>query len=79
MMLDQFFAKALVANGLPIPSSDFRGTEFMRWGKNQRDWAKKIDDGYAFGDFATDFSKRIFTGEVGKPQKRKPVWVSHGF
>jgi putative DNA primase/helicase len=85
MMLDQFFAKALVANGLPIPSSDFRGAEFMRWGKNQRYWAKKIDggpataNGYAFGDFATDFSKRIFTGEVGKPQKCRPVCVSHGF
>ena len=39
----------------------------MRWGKNNRYWAKEVDDGYIFGDYSDGISENIF------PKTEKPL------
>lgn len=45
----------------------YKSNGFMRWGKNNRYWAKEIDDGYIFGDYSDGLSESIF------PKNEKPL------
>ena len=49
------------------PPKQYKSNGFMRWGKNNRYWAKEVDDGYIFGDYSDGISENIF------PKTEKPL------
>ncbi len=51
---------ALTRYNIPAPRKPVTEAQFTRWGHNARYWARKIGDGYIFGDYATDLSESIF-------------------
>lgn len=60
MSFDALLENALREYRIPYPQNRASSTGFIRWGKNQRYWAVLVDDGYFFGDFATDLSTMVF-------------------
>lgn len=86
--MNKTFIDALNSNNIPLPPRDFRNTSFLRWGKNQRYWAKQVEDnggsgattakGYVFGDFARDLSFFVAESSFGlKPQSSNFSHSSH--
>ena len=66
MRYDPVLENALHEYRIPYPQNRASSNGFIRWGKNQRYWAIPVDDGYFFGDFASDLSTAVFPGkEVG--------------
>ena len=71
--IDLLYA-GLDREGIEKPGNNARTSNgFMRWGKNDRYWAKEVDDGYLFGDFSQDISEHIFphSDETLSPEERR--------
>lgn len=60
MRYDPVLENALHEYRIPYPQNRASSNGFIRWGKNQRYWAIQVDDGFFFGDFATDLSTAVF-------------------
>lgn len=46
--------------GIAIPLNFKSSNRFIRWGKNNRYWAREVGEGYVFGDFASGIKSYIF-------------------
>ena len=51
---------ALNSYNIPNPTQQVTDQRMTRWGKNNRYWAKAVNDGFIFGDFVNDISDYIF-------------------
>lgn len=49
------FHETLCSHGLNVPPVTVTHDRFTRWGKNNRNWAKAVDDGYIFGCWAEPY------------------------
>jgi hypothetical protein len=54
------FQEALSAYDIPYPKREITETGFIRWGKNARYFAKKVGEGYIFGNWKTGLSTYWF-------------------
>lgn len=50
------FENALAYYGIPYSPKQLVNGKFIRWGKNDRYWARKIENGYLFGDYVAGLS-----------------------
>lgn len=56
----QTFEEALALFQIPVPPFSVPNKNFTRWGKNNRYWARAVNEGYIFGDFTEDISTSWF-------------------
>lgn len=54
------FIEALSSNNITFPPRGIVHDNFTRWGKNNRYWARAIEDGFVFGDYKEGFSNSWF-------------------
>lgn len=54
------FENALAYYDIPYPPKPIADARFTRWGNNGRYWARKVDNGYIFGDFVVGLSTYWF-------------------
>lgn len=45
---------------IPAPHQNTETFRMVRWGKNNRYWLKKFDEGYVYGDFITGLNTYVF-------------------
>lgn len=45
---------------IPAPHQNTETFRMVRWGKNNRYWLKKFDEGYVYGDFVTGLNTYVF-------------------
>ncbi len=71
------FKDVLRSYGIPFPKQKITDQQFTRWGtngrgkKNDRYWAKAIEDGYVFGDFEECLSEVWFPKSNKKLSKKQ--------
>ena len=64
MAKSKMLIEALAKFGIEAPEQyNFNNEGFMTWGNIHRLWAKKLGDGFIFGDFDTTIRGRIFPNE----------------
>lgn len=52
--------EGLVQYGIEQPNHSKPSNGFMRWGKDNRYWAKDVGEGFVFGDYVEGISENIF-------------------
>ncbi|MDR2778215.1 MAG: hypothetical protein LBB13_01800, partial [Rickettsiales bacterium] len=63
--------EALSAHGIPLPNFTVGYDGFIRWGKNNRHWARAVYDGYVFGDWAKGISEKVFPRQKDEYSKKE--------
>lgn len=58
----ELLGEGLERYGVAIPLNFKSSSRFIRWGKNNRYWAKEVGEGYIFGDFVSGIKSCVFPG-----------------
>ena len=78
MINSNLLYNALAKHGIEEPPY-YNSNDFMRWGKNNRFWAKELEDGYIFGDFVDGISSNVFSktekplSEIEKKERKERI------
>ena len=65
--------QALKNADIPAPNKDTETFRIVRWGKNNRYWLRKFDEGYIFGDFVNGISSHVFNSDYKGKRLEKAV------